>query len=113
MNKKIGNYTVKSDGRFRPLLSFYDLSEKEQSKMVKDYLGCFSNDKNEILNHFAYCSFFKYKNQIYNLDEFTRLNCYGDLTNICDAVMGFTYFNGIGIKFNKENDAVKVFYFYG
>lgn len=111
MNKKIGNHTVKSDGRFRPLLSFYELSEKDQDILINEKAYCFSTpiiEKEKLEN----CTFFKYKNQIYNLDEFTRLNCKGGLIEICDAVLGFAYFSGIGIKFNEENDAVKVFYFY-
>lgn len=112
MNKKIGNYTVVSDNKFRPLLSLYELSEKESNEILNEYRSCPYEEFLLHKNYLENCTFFKYKKELYNLDEFSRLDCNGDLTNICDAVMGFSYFSGIGIKLNKECDAAKVFYFY-
>lgn len=113
MNKKIGNYTVKSDGRFRPLLSFYDLSEIKQKKILKEFLGSISDNKDEVKRYAEECKFFKYKNSLFSLDDFIHVEKNSIFYGIMDGTMGFTFFSGIGIEFSDDFQRVKVFYFYG
>lgn len=77
--------------QYRPIVSFYDLSAKQQREN--------EGRENE--------SFFIYKNWAYCLADFMRTEYLAPMH--IDGVFPETAFSGIGIKFSKDNERVIVY----
>ena len=94
--------TIKTNNTPRLIMSWHDLTAIEQAEL--DYID--PNDGGG--------SFFRYKNQAYDLNEFTRINdsyMGGDLEG-WDGLQGQSYFSGILIKFSEDGDGVIVGRYY-
>lgn len=81
----------------RPLLDWNNLTEKEQAEF--DWLGP---------NERVAMDFFRYKGQVYCLNEFER-----DASNGWDGFYGHTFFSGVFVKrIQGNNDEIIVGSFY-
>jgi len=86
---------IKTNYHFRPILSFFDLEETEQKDLADRYES----------------SFFRYKRQVYDLEEFTRYENFLPFINP-DGHISDTYFSGLFIRFSPCGSAVQVFQFF-
>ncbi len=100
MKSKIDGRIVKSDGKFRQLFQFQNLPEK-----IRDEIS----ERNGWAED---CTFFKYKNEWYCLDDFIRVSDYDVFHEFMDSALQMTYFSGLGIKLSDDGEKVKVFYYY-
>ena len=83
-----------------PIVYGFELSDKERKDF--DYLDNVDDG-----------TFFKYKNNVYDLGEFTRTAGSG-LESIADGISHDTYFSGILVKFTDDSDFIRVYtYFAG
>jgi hypothetical protein len=91
------------NNHYIPLIQGFELSAKERGNF--DYLSDTELDE--------HC-FFKYKKQVYCLDEFMRIQGAGvsELRKIADGIHNDTYFSGILVKYSNDGDAVRVYTFY-
>ena len=98
MNKIINGITEVTNGHFRELEY---LVRNDDFKLV-EFDNTTMNDDIESIP----C--FKYKDDYYGLDEIMRASeeC------LHDGYIGFSYFNGLYIDLNKNNDCVKITYFH-
>ena len=85
------------------LFHFHDFSDQEQQQLRNDYDWMESDLETNY-------GFFRYKNSIYHLQDFTSLH--GD--NYCeqfkgyDGVLSDSYFSGVLIKLNPDNESIKI-----
>ncbi len=88
---------IKTNNQPRDLLYLLDFSEKEQSKIRRDYDWM---DKEDLeFNH----GFFRYRGTVYHLQDFAR---YSD--NYWDGCHGVNYFAAILIKLTSDCEQVIV-----
>ena len=88
-----GSCRVYGNNHYRELIYGYQLTEKEKKDF--DYMD-------DIDNNFTG---FRYKNNVYSLDEF--MNDF----NGFDGHLSTSYFSGILIRFNDSYDGIKVYYY--
>ncbi len=88
--------TVKCNNQYRELISWCELTAKEQQE--------YDNDDG--------CTFFRYKGEAYSLSDFPRLDSTLVEFREWDAVLNLTVWSGILIKLSDCGDAVKVAYYY-
>jgi hypothetical protein len=79
----------------RQLIYGYELTEEEKKDF--DYLG------EDIDGH----DFFRYKGNVYDPDEFMRIENNSELKN-WDGYSSDTYFSGVLIKYTQDNESVIV-----
>jgi hypothetical protein len=86
-----------------PIVYGWELTPKERKEF--DYLSDDEMDGE---------AFFRYKGNVYSLDEFMRIEGAGtsELRSIADGIHNDTYFSGILVKYVDSNDAVLVYTFY-
>lgn len=90
-----------SNNQPRPLLRWWDLTEKEQQEF--DWL--------ETVEEQSCADFFRYKGQVYCLDEFTNLKD-GPFSG-WDGVYAGSFFSGVLVKFiNVFDDEIIVGRYY-
>lgn len=89
--------TIKTNGRYRPTLTWEDLTPKEQKEC--DFTGK------------EYSSYFRYRNWVYTLEDFMRTNG-NDTLNKWDGYLGDSFFSGILVKYSSCGDAVMVGTYY-
>ena len=86
----------------RATIGGWELSEEEKKEF--DYYT-----EEELLQ----TSFFRYKDNVYDLGEFMRLEgLSNDFRKIADGIHSDTFFSGILVKFCDDNDYIKVYTFY-
>ena len=86
---------IKTNHRPRPILSAYELTEKEALEF--DYIEPGEG------------SFFRYRGQVYSLEEFMVWDNPASPTGQqWDGYRGDSYFSGIVVKYVEDGDAVKV-----
>lgn len=89
--------TIKTNGQYRPVLYWEDLTSKEQGEFD-------SSTKEE-------SSYIRYKKWVYALDDFMRTNC-NDVLSKWDGYHGESYFSGVLVKYSNCGDAVVVGTYY-
>ncbi len=83
------------------ILNFFDLSEAEQADKKDDY------------DSIEESSFFRYRNYVYDLNDFMRITDKTDeVIGDFDGCHGDTYFSGTVIKFTNDNETLTVARFY-
>lgn len=87
---------IKTNYHFRPILSFFDLEEKEQKELIDKY------------ENIEESSFFRYKRQVYALEAFMKYDGFLPFINP-DGYTSDTYFSGLFIRFSPCGSAVQVF----
>lgn len=92
----MSNLTIKTNGHYRPVLYWDELTQKEQADF---YWGGAEEG-----------SFFRYKRSTYHIGEFTRVS--GEEFVGWDGVLGDSYFSGVLVKFSTCGDGVKVGRYY-
>lgn len=92
----MSNLKIITNGHYRPLLFWEELTPKEQEDF--DWEG--ANEDN----------FFRYKGSVYNQGDFMRVS--GEEFAGWEGVRGDSYFSGVLIKFSLCGDGVKVGRFY-
>lgn len=91
-----------TNNHFKEILSFFDLTNKEQ-KEIKDNYDTIEES-----------SFFRYRGQVYDLNEFMRVNDYLNGQGQDHPIYGWdgyhneTFFSSVLVKYSSCNDAVKV-----
>lgn len=108
--------TIKTNNCPRPVLYAYELTDKERKEF--DYIENINDDD-------CCASFFKYKGQVYHLDEFSRIvpAVYSgyDPMALCDFDGKFkgwqgyqsdNYFSGILVKYDDDFESVTVGFYY-
>jgi len=91
-----------TNNHFKEILSFFDLTEKEQNEIKDNY------------DTIEESSFFRYRGQVYDLNEFMRVNdslngqgqdhvLYG-----WDGYHNESFFSSVLVKYSSCTDAVKV-----
>jgi hypothetical protein len=91
----LATLTIKTNGHYRPLISWYDLLQKEQ-----DEYGEVFRDS----------SFFRYRGWCYTLDDFMRVD--GSPFYGWDGYHNHSFFGGLLVKYSSCGDAVKVATYY-
>ena len=90
--------TIRTNNQYRPLLSWDELTEKEQKEF--DYIN--NPDEETGLD------FFRYKKDAYYLGNFFRL----EKNNFWSGGMSFTAFSGLYVKLSNCGEGVMIGYFY-
>lgn len=86
----------------RPLLSWWDLSDKEKAEF--DWL--------ETEEEQCSADFFRYKGQVYCLDEFSHITSSHDLSG-WDGIYNNSFFSGVLIKYiHGLDDEIVVGHYY-
>ena len=91
-----------TNNHFKEILSFFDLTNKEQNEIKDNY------------DTIEESSFFRYRGQVYDLNEFMRVNdslngqgqehvLYG-----WDGYHNDSFFSSVLVKYSSCSDAVKV-----
>lgn len=95
----IDNVNIYGNNHNVPLVYWYELSDKEKENF--DYID--NPDEN--------FTGFRYKGNVYGLDEFMRVESYApDWMKKFDGYKGDSFFSGILVKYNEEdNDFIKVY----
>lgn len=88
---------IKTNKHYRPILTWYDLTDKEQADIIDDY------------DTVQESSFFRYKGQVYDLNDFMREPCEVD-GQTWDASHGTSYFSGVVINLSNDGDSIQVGY---
>ena len=83
--------TIKTDNKWRNLLSWYELTEKEKAEF--DWL---ENDNGE--------DFFRYKGAVYCVSEAMRL----DNTPPWQGYYGESWFSAVVIQLSRDGERVKI-----
>jgi hypothetical protein len=99
----MSNLTIKTNNHFRPILHGFELTEKEQSEF--DWID-FS-----VEGEGFYGMFFRYKRQVYCLDNFMRLagkDAYGDWHGVNQT----SAFSGILVRLSDDGEGVVVGTYY-
>lgn len=100
--KTIGGTNIYGNNHNRPLVYGYELSDKEKKEF--DYID----------NIDEKFTGFRYKNNVYDLNEFERIEKNHPFFNVFDGYISDSFFSGIGIKLNCEDgffEFVKVYTF--
>jgi len=92
----MSDLTIITNGHYRPVLCWEELTKKERS----DYDWGWAVED----------SYFRYKKQAYSLGEFMRVT--REELKDWDGVMGDSYFSGMLLKFSNCGDAVRVGRYY-
>ena len=93
---------IKTNHHFRPVLYWHDLTDAEQAENKEAYDGVQES------------SFFRYRNGLYDLNDFLRVNealngrgqdhrLYG-----WDGYKNETFFSSVLVKYGEEGESVKV-----
>jgi len=82
--------------QYRMILSFFDLTEKEQ-KNIRDHYDTIKDS-----------SFFRYRGNVYDLGDFMRNNDNSPFCNEWDGYHNDSFFSSVLVKYSSCNDAVKV-----
>jgi len=93
---------ITTNNHYRMILSFFDLTEKEQNEIKDNY------------DTIEESSFFRYRGLVYDLNEFMRVNdslngkgqdheMYG-----WDGYHNDSFFSSVLVKYSSSNDGVKV-----
>lgn len=96
--------TIKCNQVSREVLSWYDLSEKEQKEF-----GWLDSEENQ-----SCASFFRYKGNVYELGEFTRIDKSAaphpqrEGWERFDGYASDSYFSGILVRYVYDNERVIV-----
>jgi hypothetical protein len=91
----LATLTIKTNGHYRPLISWYELTDKEQA----EYSEVFRDS-----------SFFRYCSWVYTLDDFMRVD--GSPFYGWDGYHNQSFFSGLLVKYSSCGDAVKVAVYY-
>jgi len=84
-----------------PTIYGYELTDEEKKEFdyhTQDELEC--------------TSFFRYKNNVYDLSQFSNINNFPELKDIADGIVNDTFFSGILVKYCDDMEFVKVYTFY-
>tara|TARA_R100001086_G_C11747349_1_gene234283 strand:+ start:195 stop:479 length:285 start_codon:yes stop_codon:yes gene_type:complete len=87
---------ITTNHHYRTILSFFDLTKKEQNEIKDNY------------DTIEESSFFRYRGLVYDLSEF--MSNY-DNTPFCNEWDGYhndSFFSAVLVKFSDNNEAVKV-----
>ena len=98
--KTIGECKVFGNNHSIFLINWWDLTKKEKKNF--DY---FNNPEDDFTG-------FRYKGNVYGLDEFMRMNSNNPFNGLFDSYISDTFFSGIGIKFTEDNETLKAYTFY-
>ena len=90
---------IKTNYHFRPILAFFELTEKEQKDLTDRY------------ENIEESAFFRYKNYVYDLSDFTKPYQYSPFAAF-SGYLSETLFSGILIRLSPCASAVQVFYFF-
>ena len=94
------NLTIITNNQYRNLMYGYELTKEEQKEF--DYLDDIEDS-----------TYFKYKGQIYSLDNFMRIENHPDKEfSSYDGYHSDSYFSGVLIKLSDCGEAVKVARYY-
>lgn len=89
--------TIRGNGQAHDLIYWFDLTSKEKKEF--DSLDTTDRQENAI--------FFRYRGNVYDLGEFSRVESYAPKYLQCfDAYASDTFFSGIGIRLTEDNGAV-------
>ena len=88
--------TIKTNNQFREVSSFYELSD-EQRKEVEDRYDTIEES-----------SFFVYKNDVYDLNDFMRLDSNAPFKGKWHGYSPDSFFSGLLIELSECGDGVKV-----
>ena len=93
---------VKTNNHYRPVLSWHELTDKEQN----EYCDAYEDVENS--------TFFRYRKFCYDLNDFLRVN---DSLYGCgqkhelygwDGYQNDTFFSSVLVKFSNDHESVKV-----
>ena len=90
---------ITTNNHYRMILSFFDLTEKEQSEIKDNY-----DTIEESL-------FFRYRGLVYDLNEFMRVQygtAFNKVINDWDGYHNDSFFSAVLVKYSSCNDGVKV-----
>lgn len=88
-----------TNNHFKEILSFFDLTEKEQNEIKDNY------------DTIQESSFFRYRGQVYDLNEFMRVDSLNGQDHSLYGWDGYhndSFFSSVLVKYSSCNDAVKV-----
>ena len=88
-----------TNNHFKEILSFFDLTNKEQNELKDSY------------DTIEESSFFRYRGQVYDLNEFMRVQygtAFNKVINDWDGYHNDSFFSSVLVKYSECNDAVKV-----
>jgi len=88
--------TIKTDHCYRPLLNWFELTEKEQSELRDNY------------DSIEDSMFFRYKKQIYDISDFMSSSHFKGW----DAYYSDSFFSGLVIRVSDCGDGLKVGTYY-
>lgn len=95
------NITIRGNGKEMNLLSWYELTPKEQ----KEFTSYLDTDEKQ-----TDATFFRYRNWCYDLGEIMRVQSYAPEYLQCfDGFMSDTFFSGVGIILSSDNDRVQCY----
>jgi hypothetical protein len=92
--------TVRGNNHPVPLIHGWELTEKEKKNF--DYL---KNIDEEFTG-------FRYKGNVYSLDEFMRLDTNNVFYGIFDSYISDTFFSGVGIVLDNTGESVKAYTYF-
>jgi len=95
--KIIENCNIYGNNHNIKLIYGYQLSDKEKSQF--DYMG---NIEDDFIG-------FRYHGNIYSLGDFMRTENNDPFVGFADGYHGDSYFSGILVKLNEENESVKAY----
>jgi hypothetical protein len=87
---------IKTNNQFREIIYWYDLTEKEKDELKDNY------------DTIEESSFFRYKNQVYDLNDFMRLEKNSLFPDSWHGYSNDSFFSGILIELSNCGDGVKV-----
>ena len=93
----MSDITIKTNGQYRPILTWEDLTSKEQKEFD------FTNKEES--------SYFRYKKWVYTLGDFMRADG-EDAINKWDGYTPDSSFSGVLVKYSNCGDAVMVGTYY-
>ena len=85
--------TIRTNGQYRPVLCWENLTEKEKSEYD--------------IETFYNSSFFRYRGWVYTLEDFMRVDNNAPFTG-WDGYHSDSFFSGVLVKYSSCGDAVKV-----
>ena len=92
--------TIKTDHKFRELLHWYELTNKERAELSGLYDGI------------ADSSFFRYRGSVYDLASFMRISEGAPFPENYNGYMSDSFFSGVLIELSTCGEAVKVATYY-
>ena len=91
--------TLKTNYQPRPLVNYYELTEKQQAQVRSEY-DYMENPEDDFTG-------FIYHGEVYTLDQFMRTD-----DSYWHAVMNFTIWSGLLIHIDDTGESVVVAYYY-